>query len=443
MSTSLLDFPNEILFLIAKSLKAKDLSSLHSTSSFFATLTTPLLQRILVQDKDGIPALCWAAGKGYHGWCRLLLEKGHDANIASVGTELTPLHEAAASGHEAVIELLLRWGAAVDALDYQGETPLHYAARNCQMAAAHLLLRNNADIDAASYDSDTPLLQAIGQLVKPGYPRWPSELLPEDAVVSPRAQETAIYLLRSGADISHHNPYGENALHQAASQGCLPVLELILRISGDTDLDVQGNRGDTALHIAVAFGQEAVVRALLRRNVNIDAMNIDGNTPLHLAVEWRRKAILKILIQAGCCVNTQNVMKYTALCMAVNMGSAGMVAMILEAKPCFDLCCNAVALYIAVSAGRGDICNLLLESGANVSMDLKWAPKSQTALQRAVQRGELEIARALLRSGADIQTPDLDNKCAFCAVLENGSKDWIEMFLEAESCRATCSLHVV
>lgn len=438
---SLLDFPNEILFLIAKTLKAKDLSSLHSTNSFFAILTTPLLQGILVQDKDGIPALCWAAGKGYHGWCRLLLEKGHDVNIASVGTEFTPLHEAAGSGHESVIELLLSWGAAVDALDYQGETPLHHAARNCQMAAAHLLLRNNADIDAASYDWDTPLLQAIGQLVQPGYPRWPSELLAEDAVVSPRAQETAIYLLRSGADIFHYNPYGENALHQAASQGCLPVLELILRIGGDTDLDIQGNHGNTALHIAVVFGQEAVVRALLRRNANIDAMNIDGNTPLHLAVEWQRKAILKILIQAGCDVNTQNVTNYTALSMAVNMRNAEMVAMILEAKPCFDSCCNAVALYIAVNTGQGDVFNLLLESGADVCMDLKWAPRSQTVLQCAVQRGELEMARALLRSGADIQTTDLDDKCAFCTVLENGSKDWIEMFLDAEGCRA--GLHVV
>lgn len=427
---SLLNFPNEILFLIAKTLGAKDLSSLHRTNSFFATLTTPLLKKILVQDKDGLPVLCWAAGKGYLGWCSLLLQKGHDVNITSAGKELTPLHLAAGSGHESVIELLLERGALVDALDTNGETPLHHAARNCHRAAASILLQNNADIDAMDRDWDTPLLQAISRLVKSGYPRWPSQLLGDDAVISPSAQETAMLLLKSGANIFHRNTYGENALHQASSQGSLPILDMILDIGGPISVEIQGNHGNTALHIAVIFGQEEVVKALLEKNANIDATNADGNTPLHLAVEWRREAVLKILIEAECDAGVQNFMNYTALSVAAYLGFEEIVAGILEARPCFDSCCNIAALHVAVNRGEAKIVDLLLESGADVSMDLQWPPSNQTVLQRAVQDGNLGIAKALLRSGASVGIPDSDHKCALCAVLEKGSKDWIELFMD-------------
>lgn len=425
---SLLDFPNEILFLVAKTLDARDLSSLHRTSSFLATLTGPLLKRILVEDKDGLPVLCWAAGKGYQGWCRLLLEKGHDVNAASAGAELTPLHLAAGSGHECVVELLLERGAAVDALDANGETPLHHAAKHCRSAAARVLLRHNADVDAANRDWDTPLLQAIGRLLGAGYPRWPSQLLGEEAAVSPAAQETAVVLLNSGADVFHRNTYGENALHQASSQGSLPVLDLVLDIGGPASVEVPGNHGNTALHIAVIFGQEEAVRRLLERNADIDATNADGNTPLHLAVEWRRERVLRILIEAECDAGVQNSMNYTALSVAAYLGFPEMVAGILSARPCFDSCCNAAALHVAVGRGETAIVGLLLDSGAHVAMDLQWPPRNQTVLQRAVQDGELEIAAALLRRGASVGIPDSDHRCALCAVLEKGSRAWTELF---------------
>lgn len=427
---SLLDFPNEILFLIAKTLRAKDLSSLYTTNSFFATLTTPLLKRIFDQDKDGLPVLCWAAGKGYQRWCSLLLRRGHDVNITSAGTEFTPLHLAAGSGHELMIELLLERGAVVDALDTNSETPLHHAARNCRMEAANILLRNNADVDAINCEWDTPLLQAIGQLVESGYPRWPSRPLGEDEVISPSAQDTAMLLLQSGANVFHRNTYGENSLHQVSSQGSLPILDLILDIGGPIGLEIQGNHGNTALHVAVIFGQEEVVKTLLENNANIDATNADGNTPLHLAVEWRREAILKVLIDAECDTGVQNSKNYTALSVAAYLGFEEMVAGILEARACFDSCCNAAALYVAVNRGEAEIVGLLLESGADVSMDLQWPPRNQTVLQRAVQDGDLEIARALLRSGANVAIPDSDHKCAMCAVLEKGSRDWIELFMD-------------
>ena len=42
----------------------------------------------------------------------------------------TPLHIAAARGHEAMVEFLVRKGARVDAKNEKNETPIHLAAKN-------------------------------------------------------------------------------------------------------------------------------------------------------------------------------------------------------------------------------------------------------------------------------------------------------------------------
>lgn len=435
---SLLSFPNEILYLIAKNLKAKDLNSLLRTNSFFAALAAPLLQNILVHDKDGLPVLCWAASKGYKQWCHLLLEKKlHDVNITPAGTKFTPLHEAAKFGHESVLNLLLQKGAVVSALDVKEETPLHHAAKNGQKGAAHLLLLNHADVDAVNHNLKTPLFKAIGRLVKVGHMSGSSKASSgRDAAVFPGAQETAILLLKCGASIFHRNIYGENALHQASGQRSLSVLKLILELGGSVNLEARENRGNTALHMAVIYGQDEVAKFLLGGGANINARNTDGDTPLHLAVEWRREAVLKTLMETGVDVNVQNLRSYTALSLAVYRGYEKMVVMILEAEPCFDSCCNAAALYFAVENGRGEVVDLLLDGGAQLCMDLLWRPRNQTVLHRAVRRGHLEIAKSLLRNGADIEIPDLDNKCAFCAALENGSEDLISLFTNhAARCR--------
>ncbi|KAL0635495.1 hypothetical protein Q9L58_005543 [Maublancomyces gigas] len=433
---SLLSFPNEILYLIAKNLKAKDLSSLLRTNSFFAALAAPLLQNILVQDKDDVPVLCWAAGKGYRKWCHLLLEKKlHDVNTTPAGTGLTPLHEAAKSGHESVLDLLLQRGAIVNALDIKEETPLHHAAKNGQKGAAHLLLLNHADVDPMNHNLKTPLFKAIGRLVKAGYTRES----PEDAVVSPGSRETVILLLKCGANVFHRNIYGENALHQASGQRSLSVLKLILELGGSANLEARENRGNTALHMAVIYGQDEVVKLLLGGGANINARNMEGDTPLHLAVEWRREAVLETLVDAGVDVNALNSRRYTALSLAVYRGYERMVVKILEAEPCFDSCCNAAALYFAVENGRGEVVDMLLEGGAQICMNLLWRPRNRTVLHLAVQRGYFEIAKSLLRNGADTGIPDLNNKCAFCAALENGSEDLIDLFTSNAARCKQCS----
>ena len=63
----------------------------------------------------------------------------------------TALHEAAGSGNEGIVKLLLHSGATVDALDNFGATPLHRAAYNGHMETISLLRHHGAHLDHGFY----------------------------------------------------------------------------------------------------------------------------------------------------------------------------------------------------------------------------------------------------------------------------------------------------
>ena len=58
---------------------------------------------------------------------KALLKSGAEVDVRYPGTEMTPLHWAAASGYPDVVEVLLNAGANVNARDFAGRTPLHCA----------------------------------------------------------------------------------------------------------------------------------------------------------------------------------------------------------------------------------------------------------------------------------------------------------------------------
>jgi ankyrin repeat protein len=60
----------------------------------------------------------------------------------------TALYQEAENGHEAVVQLLLKHMADVDAKGTMGGRPLHWAAENEHEAVAQLLLKHMVDVDA-------------------------------------------------------------------------------------------------------------------------------------------------------------------------------------------------------------------------------------------------------------------------------------------------------
>lgn len=74
---------------------------------------------------------------------------------ATTESGLTPLHVAAFMGNMTIVQNLLNNGAVVDQRTMRGETPLHLAARANQTDAMRILLRYKADVNAQARVSST------------------------------------------------------------------------------------------------------------------------------------------------------------------------------------------------------------------------------------------------------------------------------------------------
>ena len=110
---------------------------------------------------DGWTPLHLAAHFGHGRAVRALLDRGADPNARSANTMAnTPLHAALAGRHADVAELLLAYGAAVNATQHGGFTALHAAAQHGALALAELLLAHGADASAATDDGRTALTMA-------------------------------------------------------------------------------------------------------------------------------------------------------------------------------------------------------------------------------------------------------------------------------------------
>ena len=76
---------------------------------------------------------------------------------AETPTGQTPLHMAAANGHDAVVQCLLQHGASINHSDNQlGYTALHYAVSQARAALVPLLVQHGADGECSSLSRACP-----------------------------------------------------------------------------------------------------------------------------------------------------------------------------------------------------------------------------------------------------------------------------------------------
>ena len=68
----------------------------------------------------------------------------------------TPLHLAACEGHSGPIDILIKFGAQIDARTNNYRTPLHIACIRGNLSVIQSLVKFGADINAKDMDGNTP-----------------------------------------------------------------------------------------------------------------------------------------------------------------------------------------------------------------------------------------------------------------------------------------------
>lgn len=129
----------------------------------FMDILLPLQTDLNQHFEDGMTCLTAAALHNNIEAATKLLDLGADVNQATTDRKkrLTPLHLAAESGHEQMVDLLISAGANIHLQSAAKTTAFYRAARGGSTRILRRLHELGSEVDAPSWDGWTPLMEAI------------------------------------------------------------------------------------------------------------------------------------------------------------------------------------------------------------------------------------------------------------------------------------------
>lgn len=221
----------------------------------------------------------WAIEEGHVALLSTLRHppKGHGllSYVRDRTTRKPPWLTACHRGHAGLVYCLQRWAPEWDWMNGENARLITVAAAEGQTAVIDVLIRLGADIDA-KFDGYTAL-QLAG---KNGH------------------QSAAKTLLDNGACRSWEGRV--SPIHLAVDSGHVAVIYTLLQ--NGIDPMTRDRQGMTALHMAVELGDESAVQALSTVS-NLELINAEcsfgGMTALHLAIRDGQVPILTLLLKEG------------------------------------------------------------------------------------------------------------------------------------------------
>lgn len=246
--------------------------------------TTPLSSEMSLNDLrevaaiEKVPAIMYAASRGFKSLVLQLIAEGSAVNMKARGTGASPLHAAAEAGFTGVVEILLEAGANPSVTDDSGETPLHRSVRagkDLCVDVALALLRHGANA--------TSVTERDGKCVL---------LLAAEARSSPRLIAVLLQY-RARLDQQQANT-GRTALHASAAKCDLHVIKTMLEYAGK-DLSANEPRigksfprdanKQTPLHLACSSDSPdsaTTITMLIEADFDVNTPSSSGESPLHV-----------------------------------------------------------------------------------------------------------------------------------------------------------------
>ena len=252
-------------------------------------------------------------------------------------------------------------------------------------------------------------------------------------LVATKFGRTAIVkaMIKKGADLNRKIFDKETALDIAIEKHYDEIALCLIEAKADLK---------EALHTAAYFANHTIAEKLLEIGVDINETNEYGDTALHYATCMRNYKMAKFLIDSGANINVKNHYGMTPLINVIYNDDYNMCQILINSGADVNLgrgkINNNSALHIAVDNGNLDIVKLLIKSGANLNFkNIYGITPIQYALYRADVLSEKfdddskrflpsfllesetkkyndikEIIFELLKSGADVSTVTDDGR---------------------------------
>ncbi|XP_062515276.1 ankyrin repeat domain-containing protein 17-like [Corticium candelabrum] len=113
-----------------------------------------------------------------------------------------------------------------------------------------------------------------------------------------KKKEIVELLLAKSADVNETNETGWTSLITAAEKGCEEIIDVLVKVEGINVMKKE-RYGKTAIHYAARNNHVTIVERLLSCSVPVDVMDNDGRTPLWFAARGGHGCCVDVLLKHG------------------------------------------------------------------------------------------------------------------------------------------------
>ena len=260
--------------------------------------------------------------------------KKADKNIINDSLDgKTPLIIAVGNSYLETAKILIENGADVNAVDFEGWSALSYAVNNGDIEIAKLLITNKAKIKGELLLAiKSPIVESRIDMMKLLIDNGAdinyadeNEFTPLNTAIEIGDMELTKFLITNGANVNSLMQDGVSLIVYAISQNNMDLLQILIENGANVNNTDGDSWGGTPLMTASRLGLDNVVRILLSRNADINAVDMNGNTALHTAALNSQLSVIKLLLEKNPNLDIQNEVGNTALHLAVISGNIDIV----------------------------------------------------------------------------------------------------------------------
>ena len=245
----------------------------------------------------------------------------------------TPLIIAVGNSYIDTSKILIENGANINAVDIEGWSALSYAVNNGDIEIAKLLLENKAKIkDELLIAIKSPIVESRIDMIKllidnKANINYTDEngFNPLNIAIESGDMELTKFLITNGANVNSLMQDGVSLIGYAIVQNNMDLLQILIENGANVNYTGGDSWANTPLQTASRLGLDNVVRILLTRNVDINAVDMNGNTALHTAALNSQLSVVKLLLEKNPNLDIQNKVGNTALHLAVISGNIDIV----------------------------------------------------------------------------------------------------------------------